>query len=757
MVVIVSLTIAIGYSVFIFWYFKNQQQTSLQLAKTASSALSQDIAKLILLDDVTKASDLSSELSSFSPILSMILYKKDGTAIYKYEKKSQHFNQFFLFKIDAKYYGVKLGYIRFKIKKESIREILKDDLGILIVVYLIVILLSFVLAMIFSKQFTAPILKLVDFLDKVEYDKIEERLHINDETEYGLLYEEVNDMLDRIQKAKEEQRLSMVAFETQSGMLIADANEKILRVNKAFSKITGYSSEEVVGKTPSILKSKEQDKKFYINMKKTLKKYHYWSGEIYNLHKNGKVYPLYLTIQSVFDDNNKLIYYVSSFVDLSIEKEAQAKLEYLKKYDSLTGFVNRKLFLATIKKFLNKQKQKDWGCVISLNVKDFKEINDMFGYKSGDILLQKIANRLKNEFKDCDMIGKIGADEFVLWFSSLSSTKQDAQMQSQILVEYLIAVLKRPYMIYDKIVHITTYIGIELYDKYSDNASHILKQSDIALSLAKKKDIKFAYFDKNIENDLFLKFDIYSELMIALDKKQFELYYQLQYNEDNEICGAEALLRWNHPKKGIISPVRFIPIAEKTGLIIDLGQRVIEEACRQLLLWQKNPITSNWKIAVNVSAKQFRQDDFISKFKDTVSSSGIRADMLKVELTESLLVENMENVIDKMIELKNMGIKISLDDFGTGYSSLQYLKYLPLDQIKIDQTFVMNMLEDKNDIAIIKTIIALGETFGFEVIAEGVETKKHYNYLKKLGCKYFQGYYFAKPEPIKVINALSLS
>ncbi len=751
-VIIISIASAVGYSAFVFWYLKNQQIRSFQLAKMASGALSQDIAKLILLDDVTKASDISSELSFFPSIASMVLYKKNGVAIYKYERNLNSKSQFFSFKIDAKYNDIKLGYIKFKIKKESIWEIFEDDLLVLVAIYFIIILLSFILATIFSKQFTAPVLRLVKFLDKVEYDKTDKRLYINDKTEYGLLYEEINEMLERIQKAKDELKLSAVAFETQSGMLITDSKEKILRVNKAFSKITGYAPDEIIGKTPAVLKSKEQDEKFYTDMKKSLKKFHYWNGEIYVLHKNGKVYPLHLTIQSVFDDNGKLMYYVSSFIDISIEKEAQAKLEYFKKYDSLTGFANRELFVQTIQNFLNKQKQKGWGCIISLNIKDFKGINDIFGYKRGDILLQKIANRLKSEFKECDLIGKIGADEFVLWFSHISDTKQNAQIQSQMIVEYLMAVLKKSYVINNKIIHIATYIGIELYDKYSGSAAHLIKHADTALSLAKNKDVKFAYFDKDIENDLSLRFDVYSELIIALDKKQFELYYQLQYDENKNICGAEALIRWNHPEKGLISPIRFIPIAEKTGLIVEIGQRVFREACKQLLSWQQNPKTSRWKLAVNVSAKQFGQDDFISVFKEIVVSSGIRADMLKVELTESLLVEDMKNVIDKMIKLKNMGIKISLDDFGTGYSSLQYLKHLPLDQIKIDQTFVLNMLEDNIDIAIIKTIITLGETFGFEVIAEGVETKEHYEYLKKLGCRYFQGYYFAKPEPIKVID-----
>ncbi len=757
MLVTTSLVSFVGYSAFLYWYLQDQQTKSLQLAKTVSKALSHNIAKLILLDDVSQASDITSQLSSFPDILSMILYKKDGTPIYKYKNKKflNSIDSISNFKVEAKYQGMDLGYIKFKIKKESIPDIIKQDFHILVFVYTIMILLTYILTMFFSKFFTDPILRLVKFLYEIDFLNSKSRIHTNDNSEFALLYDEINALLDKVEETRSEQKLSSVAFETPSCMLVTDKNERILRANKAFTKITGYTFEEVKGKTPEILLPKEGDNKLYANIRESLRKYNYWSGEINTRHKDGKIYPKSLTIQSVFDDNNRLIYYVLSFVDLSIEKEAQAKVKFLKQYDAITGFANRELFVSTFQNYLNKDKKFDkWGSLICFNIKDFKAINDTYGYSIGDKLLQQVSQRLKNDFSFSDMIGKIGADQFVLWTGKVGSNKHEAQLQTQIYAHFLSNIMKKPFIIDDKIIHISIYIGIVLYDKDANDASLILRQADTALSLSKSKDSKLAFFDKDIESEVSLRLDTYSELIIALQEKQFELYYQPQYDQSGTIKGVEELVRWNHPKKGMVFPSNFISIAEKTGLINDIGIYVLKEACKQLAIWQKNPKTSHWSMAVNVSAKQFSQDSFLPNLKDIIESSNINQSNLKIELTESILVEDMKNIIDKMIDIKKLGIKISLDDFGTGYSSLQYLKYLPLDQIKIDQTFIVNMFENRSDIAIIKTILTLGETFGFEVMAEGVESKKHYEKLKELGCKCFQGNYFSKPMSAKEIENL---
>jgi EAL domain-containing protein (putative c-di-GMP-specific phosphodiesterase class I) len=314
-------------------------------------------------------------------------------------------------------------------------------------------------------------------------------------------------------------------------------------------------------------------------------------------------------------------------------------------------------------------------------------------------------------------------------------------------------ILTQSFTLNDKTIHPIPCAGIALYNANEKDANILLKQADGALHLAKKKeDSNLAFFDKQAEKMLLTHLDIHSQLLLAVEKEQLELFYQLQYDQNNQVYGAEALMRWEHPEQGMISPSEFIPVAEKTGLILPMGLWAIETACRQLILWQKEPKTVHWILAVNISAKQFTQKEFVDQIKKIFAKYDIGTGTLKFELTESILVDNINTVIQKMKQLKKLGIQISLDDFGTGYSSLQYLKTLPIDQVKIDQSFVQNMHSHKIDIAIIKSILLLAEALNIEVVAEGVETKEHYEVLKELGCKLFQGYYFSKAGKIDDIQ-----
>ncbi len=320
-------------------------------------------------------------------------------------------------------------------------------------------------------------------------------------------------------------------------------------------------------------------------------------------------------------------------------------------------------------------------------------------------------------------------------------------MQGEILAQQLVATIQKPFSINKKAIHPICYVGIALYNSDAADSGTILQQADGALHLAKKKqDRSLAFFDEQIEQKLLSHFDMYAQLLVAIKEEQFELYYQLQYNDEAKPYAAEALIRWQHPTKGMISPVEFIPVAERTGLIIPLGKWIIESACEQLALWKTSHNTAHWRLAVNISAKQFTQEDFVHNVQVAIEKSGIESSALKLELTESILVDDIDNTRQKMKQLREIGVSLSLDDFGTGYSSLQYLRVLPLDQVKIDQSFVKNMLSSKKDIAIIKSVLLLADAFELEVIAEGVETKEHYLFLKELGCRYFQGYYFARPQ-----------
>ena len=766
---VATLTGVLGYSSFVYSYMEIEREKSLNLAHTVGVVFSQDIAKLILLNEVSVAADITSRLKSFPTLESMVLYKRDGEAVFQYSKNNKSFladplpkeslreaiesENILKLYVDATYQDTHLGFVQLKFRVDTLWDIFKRDAKMLLSVSFFMFILSYLLSIYYAREFTNPILTLVKFLEKIEFvGALKERIVTQENNEYGKLYSEVNTMLDRIERSAQEQQIAAVAFETQSGMTITDANQKILKINKAFSEITGYSSDEAIGKTPSILNSGMQSEEFYKNMHTSLKQQHYWSGEIHNRHKDGTIYPEYLTIQVVLDKNDEIIYYVASFVDLTTQKESEKKLQYLKQYDALTGLANREMLVQNIYKHLDTKKQNGWGTLLCLNLKDFKMINDAYGHESGDLLLIELTKRVQKECSSSDLICRIGADEFMIWFSFVDKVKDKASMQSKILAEELIIALAQPFIFDDKVINTSLYIGIAMYNRDSADADTLLKQANTALHHAKEKDQKLAFYDKDSQNLALEHLDIYSQLLVAIESNQFELFYQLQYNDNAQIYGAEALIRWMNPQKGLVSPFDFIPVAEKTGLILPIGLWVIQTACKQLSLWQENADTSSWILAINISVKQFVQDEFVSQIEEEIKKSKIKPEGLKLELTESILVDNLNDIIHKMKLLKGLGIQISLDDFGTGYSSLQYLKNLPINQLKIDQSFVQNMHTNRSDIAIIKSVFLLSEALNIEVVAEGVETKEHYELLKELGCKIFQGYYFARPQSIELLS-----
>lgn len=765
------LTSIIGYSAFIYWFINEQYNRKVELIKTVSSTISQDVVKLILLNKVSVGADISSKLKSFKDLESLVLYRYDDEAIFQYSKFNKSFvpeklppmeqrdaveigDKLKLY-TESAYQGNHLGFIQAVFRIDSIVDIIQKDIKLLLSILVLLFFLAYFLAITSAKHFTEPILKLVSFLEDIVFlDSLDKRIYTKEKNEYGKLYDEINTMLQRMEKAAKDQKLAAVAFEIQSGMIITDANHKILRVNKAFSEISGYSAEEVIGKTPAILNSQKHSKEFYENMYLSLEHFNYWHGEIYNKHKNGTIYPEQLTIQSVLD-NNKPIYYIASFVDISLQKSAEEKVEYLKQYDTLTGLCNRNLFVENIQMSFQNRKESLWSALISFDIKDFKMINDAYGHLFGDKFLQEITKRLEVHFqKNSNLMGRIGGDEFVLWFQDLTKNREEAMQKSKAIAQDIIKVLSVPFLLDEKIIHAKAFVGVTLYNDTKESAHTLLKQSDLALHKAKlgTSSQNIAFFDIHTEDDTRFQLDTQAQILDAIEKHQFELYYQLQYNDKEEIYGAEALIRWNHPKKGLVFPDEFIPIAERTGSILPMGDWIIEAGCRQLALWQKNDRTKDWVLAINISAYQFKQENFLKNIKTIAKDFQIDYTKLKLELTESIVVDDLDKIIQKMDALRDFGFKISLDDFGTGYSSLQYLKKLPLDQIKIDQSFVRFMFENKNDVAIVKSVLQLGKDFGVEVITEGVESREHFEKLKELGCKLYQGYYFAKPKSIHDIN-----
>ena len=548
-----------------------------------------------------------------------------------------------------------------------------------------------------------------------------------------------------------ERNLFAGVFESSySGVMLTDANVKVLEVNPAFTRITGYSAEDIRGKNPHWLSSGLHDKEFYKKLWRDLREKEHWQGEIWNCRKNGEVYPEWLSINSIFNKSGVLTNYVGIFSDISERKEAEAQIHQLAFYDSLTDLPNRRLLMERLQQaFSVSSRSKEHGAVLFLDLDNFKALNDTKGHDVGDLLLGEVSKRLTQSVRDGDTVARLGGDEFVVVLESLSTDADEAATQAESVAEKIRTILCQPYLLKDALHHTTPSIGIVLFKGQRESMDDLLKYADTAMYQAKsagRNTIRF--YDPTMQAALESRIELESELRMALNDGQFKLYYQVQVDRHQYPLGAEVLLRWEHPKRGLVSPMQFIPLCEETGLIVPIGLWVLQTACSQLKAWQLDPVTRGLALSVNVSARQFRQPDFVSQLKNFLVENGARPGLLKLELTESTVLEDVQDTINKMRELKLLGVSFSMDDFGTGYSSLQYLKRLPLDQIKIDESFVRDIATDPNDAAIVKTIIAMSKALGLEVIAEGVETKAQRNFLCKHGCHAFQGYLFSQPIPI---------
>ncbi len=557
-------------------------------------------------------------------------------------------------------------------------------------------------------------------------------------------------------QAEGDLRIAATAFEAQEGIFVTDANNVILKVNQAFTKITGYSAEEAVGQTPTLLSSDRHDKVFYDVMKKNLNNTGVWAGEIWNRRKNGDVYPEYLMITAVKDAMDKVVNYVASLTDITMSRAAADEIKKLAFYDPLSQLPNRRLLLDRLDHALaTSARSGQRGALLLLDLDNFKTINDTLGHDMGDLLLQQVATRLTASVRESDTVARLGGDEFVVLLENLSEESILAASQAQDVARKILFAFNQPYQLGIYTHHCTTSIGVTLFSGHEQRVDELLKQADIALyqSKAEGRDT-LRFFDPKMQEAIIVRADVEQELRKAVEKNQFQLHYQIQVGSNGQALGAEALIRWLHPERGMISPFNFIPLAEDTGLIIPIGQWVLDTACAQLKVWQQSPLSKDLVIAVNVSAKQFHQQDFVEQVKATVQCHGVNPAQLKLELTESMLVDNINDIIIKMDLLSKIGVQFSLDDFGTGYSSLQYLKKLPLNQLKIDQSFVRDLVTDSSDRAIVRTIIIMAHSLNINVIAEGVETQEQRQYLLDNGCTHYQGYLFGKPVPIEDFEAL---
>ncbi len=557
-------------------------------------------------------------------------------------------------------------------------------------------------------------------------------------------------------RAELDLRIAATAFESQEAMFITDADLVILRVNNAFSVMTGYTAAEAVGQNSHLLRSGKHDDAFYQAMWHSLKANYAWQGEIFNRRKNGQIYPEWLTITAVKDDKSIVSHYVASFTDITLRKAAEAEISHFAFYDSLTCLPNRRLLLDRLgHSIATHERSHRAGAILFLDLDHFKTLNDTLGHDMGDLLLKQVALRLQSCVRDCDTVARLGGDEFVIMLENLSEQALEAASQTEDVGEKIIATLSQPYQLANYEYRSTASIGAVIINDGAQSADEYLKQADIAMYQAKKAGRNtLRFFDPQMQANVNQQAEMERELYNALELKQLQLYYQVQVDIFGHITGAEALLRWLHPERGLVSPLEFIPLAEESGLILPIGLWVLKTACIQLQAWQQDPKMQDLEIAVNVSAKQLRQADFSEQVQALVKQYAIRPKKLKLELTESALLDNLENTIAIMHELNKIGITFSLDDFGTGYSSLQYLKKLPISQLKIDQSFVRDISTNVSDASIVRTIIAMANSLSLNVIAEGVETKEQKSRLEENGCKHFQGYLFSKPVPIEAFHAL---
>jgi len=551
-------------------------------------------------------------------------------------------------------------------------------------------------------------------------------------------------------------RIAAASFESQEGILITDENNVILRVNQAFSEITGYSSQEVIGKTPKLLNSGRQDKAFYLDMWSRLDRTGSWFGEIWNRRKNGEIYPEQLNITAVKDQKNIITNYVATLTDITMRKAASDRIKDLAFYDPLTHLPNRRLLNDRLNQALvGSARSGKRGALLFIDLDHFKQLNDTLGHDMGDLLLQKVAKRLSSVIREGDTVARFGGDEFVILLENLSSQSIEAAQKLETIANKIIASLNQPYFLGVHERHNSPSIGARLFNGHEETQEALLKQADIAMYQAKDSGRNtLRFFDPQMQATIQARYNLENELRTAIEQQHFQLHYQLQVDHSGNPIGAEALVRWQHPIKGMIPPFDFIPVAEENGMIIPIGQWVLETACQQINQWRDDECTKHLIIAVNVSAKQFSQVDFVKQVNSAINKYAIDPSKLKLELTESMLVDNIEKIITTMTTLKELGITFSLDDFGTGYSSLQYLKRLPLSQLKIDQSFVRDILNDKSDEAIVSTIIAMAKNLDLEVIAEGVETDEQKQILLTHACTHFQGYLFSKPIAVTELNKL---
>lgn len=560
----------------------------------------------------------------------------------------------------------------------------------------------------------------------------------------------IRDITRRKQSEEGLQLAASVYQASNEAILVTDENNLIVEINPAFTQLTGYTLDEVRGKNPREFQSGKHDQKFYQEMWWSIIHQGHWQGEVWDKRRDGELHAKWLSISVIRREDGSIFRYLGQFSDITDKKRKDDLIWTQANFDALTDLPNRRLLADRIHQAMSSgMRTGRYGALISLDLDQFKQLNDTLGHSMGDKLLIEVARRLQACIRKEDTVARMGGDEFLVVLTEMSGEPGAAAIQAEQIAEKIRSELCRPYQLGMTEHHSSSSFGIVLFRGNQDSQENLLAHVDAAMYQAKARGRNtVCFFDQTMQAALEKRGQLESALRVALARRELSLYYQLQVNERGQAVGAEALLRWNHPVLGMVSPAQFIPVAEETGLILSIGQWVLETACAQLAEWQTDPQLCQLSIAVNVSARQFREATYVAHVREVLDKTAINPAVLKLELTESLVLDNVDDSICKMQELKKLGIKFSMDDFGTGYSSLAYLSRLPIDQLKIDQSFVRDITTDPNDAAIVQTIISMAHSLKMEVIAEGVETQEQREFLESRGCLFYQGYFYARPLPI---------
>jgi diguanylate cyclase (GGDEF)-like protein/PAS domain S-box-containing protein len=559
------------------------------------------------------------------------------------------------------------------------------------------------------------------------------------------------DLTEKMQTESERFKLFQAVEQNPGSIIITNMNAEIEYVNAAFLNKTGYTRLEVMGQNPRMIKSGKTPPQIFVDLWRTIRNGETWQGEISNVSKNGQEFIQFTTISPIRQSNGVISNYIAIGEDITGRKKGEERIFELAYFDQLTGLPNRTLLLDRLNQVIALSSRSGiFGALLFIDLDHFKNINDTLGHQKGDLVLKQVAECLSLRLREGDTVARFGGDEFVVLLTGLGTDDDIAASNAKVAALKLLDALNQTFQLGEVVHHSTASIGVSMFNGKFSNTDELLKQADLAMYKSKKAGRNtMRFFDPSLESAMKQQATLEEDLRIALKDQQFILHYQGQFTSEAKLTGAEVLVRWKHPEKGMMSPALFIPFAEESGQILPIGNWVLETACNQLAIWEKIPSMCHLMLAVNVSALQFRQVDFIDHVLTIIDRTGANPRRLKLELTESMLIENVDDIIQKMLALKVHGIGFSLDDFGTGYSSLSFLKRLPLDQLKIDQSFIRDVHSDPNGAAIAKTIVSLGKSLGLNVIAEGVETTEQREFLANAGCFAYQGYLFSRPLTIQ--------